>query len=184
MTTVRVEGLAELEARLKAFPAKLQRRALNAAMRAGAREVVKEVKSRAPVATGALRRNVVTKRGRASLDRGLAARQIVGVRHGKVRTRETKYKTKSGATRTNRLTAYDKRGDNPFYFRFQEQGYTAVGRRKAANRSERGNRKAGNPSYGRLIPGKKFLAGCLAAAGPRALNTIKTRLAAELERLA
>ncbi len=183
MSAIRIEGLAELQARLKTLPTKIQRRALNAAMRAGAREIVIEVKARAPVDTGALKRNVIAKRGRRQFDQGLAGRQIIGVRHGKARTEATTYTVK-GKKFTNRLTAYDRKGQDPFYFRFQELGYTAVGRRKAANRSERGNRKAGNPSYGRLIPGKKFLAGGLAAAGPRALNTIKTRLAAELERLA
>jgi hypothetical protein len=183
MTTVRVQGLRELEAALKAYPARLQRRALNAAMRAGAREVLQEVKARAPVRTGALRRNVVAKRGRAAFDKGLAGRQIVGVRHGKVRTRETRFTTKSGKVRSRRLSAYDRRGQDPFYFRFQELGFHAVGRRKAATRAERSARKTGNATYGRFIPGKRFLRDGLAVAAPRALDAIRGRLAREIERL-
>lgn len=182
MTTIKVEGLADLQARMRALPAKIQRRALNAAMRAGAREIVTEVKSRAPVDTGALKRNVVAKRGRRQFDKGLAGRQIIGVRHGRARTAATTYTVK-GKKFTNRVTAYDKRGQDPFYFRFQELGYTAVGRRKFASRAERGARAAGNPSYGRFIPGKRFMRDGLAAAGPRALVAIRTRLARELERL-
>lgn len=183
MTTIKVQGLAELERRLREFPTKLQRRALNAAMRAGAREVVAEVKGRAPVDTGALKRNVVTKRGRRQFDKGLAGRQIIGVRHGKARTQATKFTTRTGKVRTTRLTAYDRRREDPFYFRFQELGYTAVGRRSPANRAERRSRADGNASYGRFIPGKRFLRDGLAAAGPRALETIRQRLARELERL-
>ena len=169
--TVRIEGLAELERKLKQFPTKLQRRAVTAAMRAGAREIVKEVKARAPVDSGALKRNVGTKRGSKRFDRGLAGRQIVGVRHGKVRT-------------TGKLTGYDKRGDDPFYYRFQEKGFTAVGRRKAASRAVRAVRRSGlGVYYGRKIQGKQYLAKGLAAAEPRALMAVRNRLALEVERL-
>lgn len=183
MTEIKITGLAELERKLKALPGKLQGRALGAAMRAGAREIQREIKARAPVDSGALRRNVVQKRGLRKFDGDLSQRQIIGVRHGRARVAPSKFTTKSGKTITNKLTAYDRRGEDPFYFRFQELGYHAVGRRSAAGRRERGNRKAGNASYGRFVPGKHFMRDGLTAAGPRALVVIRTRLAAEIERL-
>jgi len=170
MSEIRIRGLAELTRELKAFPLKLQRRALTNAMRAGAREIVKEVKARAPVDTGALKRNVGTKRGRKTFDRGLVARQIVGVRHGKVNTRGT--------------SIYDRRGVDPFYYRFQERGFTAVGRKKAANRTTRAARRLGfGNTGGRFIPGRKFLAKGLDAGKAAALEAVRSRLARELERL-
>lgn len=159
--SVKIEGLDALTRRLKQFPVTLQRRALGNAMRAGAREIAREVKARAPVDSGVLRRNIGTKRGRRQFDRGLVQRQIIGVKHG----------------RTN------KRGD-PFYFRFQEKGYTAVGRRKAANRATRLARRLGfGNTGGRFIPGRKFLAGGLVTGEGAALNAIRTRLQRELDRL-
>lgn len=184
MSEIRITGLDELERKLKALPARLQGRALGAAMRAGGREIQREIKARAPVDTGALKRNVVAKRGQRKFDGDLSQRQIIGVRHGRARATASKFVTRSGKTITNKLTAYDRRGEDPFYFRFQELGYHAVGRRKAASRRERGNRKAGNASYGRFIPGKRFMRDGLTAAGPRALAVIKARLATEIERLA
>lgn len=169
-TTVRIDGLAELERALRQFPVNLQRRALGAAMRAGAREITKEVKARAPVRTGALKRNVLAKRGRAQFDRGLVARQIVGVRHGRVKTR-------------GKLSAYDKRGNDPFYYRFQELGFTAVGRRKAANRSERRARKVGRGTVGRKIAGRGFLKQGAQTAAPRAFTAIRDRLRTEIDKL-
>lgn len=169
MSDIQIKGLADLQRQLRTLPRKIQNRALGAAMRAGAREVVREIKTRAPVDTGALRRNVVTKRGRRQFDAGLAQRQIIGVRHGRVR---------AGSKRV-----YDRRGVDPFYFRFQETGYTAVGRRKAGSRAERSNRKANARTYGRFVPGKRFMRQGLLAAGPRALGVIRTRLAAEIQRL-
>lgn len=183
MTEIRITGLAELERKLKALPARLAGRALATAMRAGGREIQREIKARAPVDTGAIRRNVVAKRGQRKFDGDLSQRQIIGVRHGRARVTASKFTTKSGKTITNKLTAYDRRGEDPFYFRFQELGYHAVGRRKAGSRRERGNRKAGNPSYGRFVPGQRFMREGLRAAGPRALVVIRTRLAAEIERL-
>lgn len=169
MTAIQISGLAELERELKALPRKLQRRSLTNAIRAGGRIIQQEVKARAPVKSGALKRNLLLKRGKRQFDGGLEARVIIGVQHGKVKTR-------------GKLKGYDKKGVDPFYFRFQELGFTAVGRRKAASRSERGARKHGNRSYGRLIPGKRFLRDGLTAAGPRALEAIRSRLATELAR--
>jgi hypothetical protein len=99
-----------------------------------------------------------------------------------VRTAPSTFKTKSGKTRTRGLTAYDKRGQDPFYFRFQELGYTAVGRRKRATRNERSFRKAGNPSYGRKIPGKKFMQNSLDSSANAASQKVVAVARQEIEK--
>ena len=49
LTTIKIEGLRELEMKLAALPAKLERNILAQAMAAGARVIQKEVKQNAPV---------------------------------------------------------------------------------------------------------------------------------------
>ena len=164
MTTIQISGLAELERELKALPAKLQRRSLNNAMNAGARVVQQEIKNRAPVKTGTLKRNVASRKGKPR--NGLEARVVIGVRTGKVQKR---------GKRKGQFV-------DPYYYKFQELGFTAVGRRKFASRTERQARKRGAGSYGRLIPGRRFMRDGLTAAGPRALEAIRGRLATELAR--
>lgn len=65
---IHVAGLSALERAMTSLTPKAARRALNAALMAGARIIVKEAKIRAPRRTGELRRNIVARqapRGRA-----------------------------------------------------------------------------------------------------------------------
>ncbi len=59
-----VKGLAELEAGLIELGARVGGRVLNTATQAGARELAKEIKRRAPVKTGKLKKNIVVSRKR------------------------------------------------------------------------------------------------------------------------
>lgn len=76
---VGVQGLAELERRLTQLVPKAARRALNAALMAGARIVVKEAKSKAPKRTGNLKRNITARVARRGDTQATAAVHI-GVR--------------------------------------------------------------------------------------------------------
>lgn len=58
MTTVRLEGFAELEDKLAAMPAKLAKRATNRAMRAAAKLVKDEIEANTPRHTGSLANSV------------------------------------------------------------------------------------------------------------------------------
>ncbi len=178
MTEV-VVGLKEVVDRMKDFPVKLQRRAARAAVLSAARVVAAQVRKDAPRLTGAIRKNVVAKSGRPR--NATQTRAIIGVRHGKVKTRGSTIRLKDGGFRVGKLTAYDKRGQDPFYYRFQELGFTAVGRRKAANRAERKARKAG---AGRQIPGKKFLTNALPKTASRALAVMRASFAKQIDRIA
>lgn len=175
-------GLDDLIRKMNALPEKLARQAANKATRAGAAIIVREIKSRAPVRTGAIRRNVVQKA--APKKSGIPGHRLIGVQHGKVRTSSYQITLKSGRKKTVGLSAYDKRGEDPFYYVFQELGFTAVGRRKAATRAVRQLRKLGAVAGGRRIPGKFFIRnGFNAGRGP-AFEKIREVLAKELERIA
>lgn len=189
MADIAVAGLAELRKTLLTLPTKIQRRALNKAMAAGARVVAAQAKQTAPVrstgkrsggvitAPGALKRNIVSKKGARKYEMGADSRFIIGVRHGRINTNA---KTVSG--RKGKVTAYDKRGQDPFYFRFQELGFTAVGRRKQATAGEKHRRKFNKATYGKRIPGKHFLERALETSASTATEKVRSTLAAEIQK--
>jgi HK97 gp10 family phage protein len=108
-SSVRIEGLAELERALLQLPAKLTRQVLERSLLAGGRVVVAEAKRRAPLLTGELRRNIRAIRNRR--DRRYSATIDVGVR------KLSKKQIRKLRTRKGRANASD-----PFYWRFQEFG--------------------------------------------------------------
>lgn len=162
MNEVKVEGLKEINDRLTQLPNKLAKKVINKAMRAGARIIRDRAKALTPVRTGALKRNIVSKRGLRRYDDGLEARLIIGVRHGKVRDAPTTYITKPGKKKVRKLTAYDKRKQDPYYFRFQELGYTQ--------------------RDGTKVEGKKFLQNALDQSGQRAINKVRDVARSEIEK--
>lgn len=97
---LQVEGLDELNRKLRALGPDLATRALRAAVAAGAQEIKKDVVARVPVATGTLRRAVYTKfiREESGPERKTF---FVGVRSGK---------------------RYQKKNLDAFYWRFLEFG--------------------------------------------------------------
>lgn len=169
MPDIQIKGLRQLEDRMRNFPAKLQKRAIKKALSAGARLVVRAAKANAPEgATGALKRNIIAKAGPKRRDIAGSTRYIIGVRHGKVNTRSTK--SALGVVRKRRVSAYDKRGQDPYYYRFQERGFTAIGRAKRG-------------SAGRKIPGRNFLRDALTGTHRAVSETFRRVLAQEIEKL-
>lgn len=174
MADIKVHGLNEIRARMFQLPNKDIKRILNKALGAGARVVAAEVRSLAPVDTGAIKRNVVSKMGPRRKRGSADSRFIVGVLHGRTNTNAT-----TAGGRKRKVTAYDKRGQDPFYYRFQDLGYSAVGRRKAQGRNARRERAAA----GRKIPGKRFLQRGLESSASRALQKVQQVMVTELDKL-
>lgn len=170
-----VQGLAEMRKALLDFPKKLQRRPLDKAMSAGARVIVAAAKQLAPVRTGALRRNILAKRGQKRYAPGAESYWIIGVRHGKTNT-----STRTASGRARRVSAYDRKGDDPYYWRFQNLGYTAVGRRPAVSGAKK---RRGVRAVGRWIPPKRFMERGFAAGVPRALDKFRETMTAEIARV-
>lgn len=170
-----VKGLAEMRKALLDFPKKLQRRPLDKAMAAGARVIVAEARQLAPVRTGAVRRNIVAKRGQKRYAPGADSYWIIGVRHGKTNTN-----TVTAGGRARRVSAYDRKGEDPYYWRFQNLGYTAVGRRPALSGAKK---RRGVKASGRWIPPKRFMERAFAAGAPRALEKFRAVLAGEIAKV-
>lgn len=78
-TTVRVEGLQELQRRLRALGAEIEQRIAFGAVLAGANLIKKEAIALAPVAAGNLKRNIVNKRVPKG-QRQMTAEYVVTVR--------------------------------------------------------------------------------------------------------
>lgn len=175
MPDIQVQGLAELRRALLNYPKKLQKKGLDKAVFAGARIVEAQAEKNAPVRTGALRRNIVSKRGQRRYAPNAASYYIVGVRHGKTNTNRV---GRSGRKRA--VTAYDKRGEDPFYWRFQELGFTAVGRAKALSGAKK---RRGVKATGTWIPPKRFMQKALTGAAPQALERVRAVLAQEIAKL-
>jgi len=182
---VPVKGLRELDRNLKTLPDKIQRRTLNTALVAGARVVIKAAQARAPSKTGATKRNIASRKGKYKTR--LAARRVIGVVHGKLVKRgiveavlgETRVIGKNGKSRYRKLTKRERNREDPFYWRFQELGYTAVGRRKARGRAGRAIRRL----RGKWIPGRPFLTPALENNVPRIIEAERKSLVRSLKRL-
>lgn len=160
MAEGQILGLADVKKALKDLPGTIQRRAVRAGLTAASRLVRDMAKAAAPEGkTGALKRNIQQKMGKI---RGNSIFAYVGVEAGKVPRSNAEgkvtFKTRRGKVKSRKLSARENRGEDPYYYKFQETGYTAVGRRKARGRL---SRKFGGATKGRKIPGKFFLRNAL-----------------------
>lgn len=122
-STIKVEGLAELDRKLKAIPRELAGKnggPLRRALFAATRPILAQAKSLAPVDTGNLARNLIAKRDRNPAASGAAERYIVTVR-----AKRLSRKAKAAARTASGRIDYRKAGD-AFYARFVEFGTAKV----------------------------------------------------------
>jgi len=166
--TVELKGLRELRPRIRGLADRVQRRIMNAALLAGGRVIVRAAKAAAPNRTGAVRRNILVKIAKQKM--GYDNRAILGVRHGRVNTK--------------RGSAYDKRGQDPFYWRFQEFGFRAIGRRGRQSRFERrtGVSRRSGAAF-RQVAGKRFVTNAASNQAGAAFQAIQRSLADQLAKL-
>lgn len=109
----KLEGAQELLARLKVLPSKMPKKIFKKALRAGAKIVLAEAKKNAPVKTGALRKSLKVRAGRAGKNR---VSMLVSTRRG------------------------DFKG-NEFYGAFQEFGWKAGKRKGKHGRAFAGDKR-------------------------------------------
>lgn len=144
-STGSVVGLPQLKELMLSLPSKVAVKIVSAGIRAGATSLVKEARAMAPNRTGALRRAISVRRGKR--DRKTRVTYYVGVETGKIPTIDengrVKIRKRNGVLSSRKATRREKAGEDPFYYRWQELGFTAVGRRKGGS--------------GPFIPGKLFL---------------------------
>ena len=160
-----VDGLKELNESLKRFPIKLQKRALRRAVSAGASVVVKAQKATAPVlqefdrrrTAGALKRGVTKQRRTRGVK--IAALFAVGVASGKS----------------------DDATNDPFYKRFVESGYAAVGSRRVKGLGRAGRKRTAKRA--RQIPGHHFIERSIKTSGRQAVEVMRAKLRANIQKL-
>ena len=162
-----IRGLDELKRRMDEFPKKLQRRALGKGVRAAAVFVRNAARANAPEKTGALKRNIQVKKVRYPD----GVRYIIGVEHGKIVKAADGRVVRGSKRRGFRIVKANRResaGEDPFYYRFQERGFTAVGRRRGGQ--------------GRKIPGKHFLKNALTHNASLLVDLMRDQIAITLDK--
>lgn len=160
--TFDIEGFSELSKAMEKLPANLQKRALRPSVRAGANLMRDRARMGAPVRTGALKRNIKSEERRDKFNRG-RVQFSVGVEHGK----------------KNLSASRKKRGEDPYYWYFQEEGYHAVGRAKSKGRKGRAGRK----QRSRFVRGKHFMRRAFDTTYTSAINLVRTSLARHINRI-
>jgi HK97 gp10 family phage protein len=135
---VSIEGLADAKRAIEELTKDLRRKVVRGALRDAARPIVRQARANAPVLTGLVRKRITVASSR--IKRGQRGEIGVYIRPSATRL-----------ARKTKLTSQD-----PYYYRWQEAGFHAVGSRRVAG--GRRNRVDRLRQMGvRFIEGKKFM---------------------------
>lgn len=153
---MQVRGLKELEAQLRDFPPKLQKRALDSALRASGKVLVDDIQRRVaddPIIAGALRIRQQRKHRRTT-----GAHLVIG------------FLRRTGA------------GARAAWREFGVSPHTVKARRAKALVNPKTGAFFGTEISHPGLPARPFIRPALVAAGPRAIEAMRKRLAAYIER--
>ena len=135
---LRLDGLRDAKAAIESLTKQMRKKVVRAALKAAAKPIIRAAKANAPVKTGLVRKRI-----------GSFASKIKRGQNGEIGI-YIKPRTSARARKSK-----DKSQD-PFYYRFQEMGYHATGRKKVGGgRRYRSARLAARGT--RKIPGKAFI---------------------------
>ena len=180
---IRVEGLHDLQLMIGGLPTHLKKKVMYKLLRKAAAPILKSAKQNAPVAKNASKR-VIPGLIRDTL-------KISTSRYWKPSNGDfgvyIKPKTPTGIKKARKHLKGMYFGD-PYYYRFQEEGFHAVGRSKVTGsfgrRKGPSQRARRNSQYAdgkhRFIPGLKFIGRAFESQKQAALNLIKVDLVAEI----
>jgi len=182
--SIKVEGLAELDKKLREFAPKLQKKMLTKSLRAAAKVIQTEAKAEAPSDTGTLKRNIVV---RGARKRGAAARVSIGIK-----TKTQTFADSAKNRRAGRAGKKYKVAGDAFYGRFVEFGTKAhaiVARRKVMNKGKRGALAfsvGGKSVFTKSVkhpgaPAKPFLKPSLERKATQALDAMRQSLAQQIK---
>jgi HK97 gp10 family phage protein len=165
----RIEGVADFRIAVESLIGSMRRRVVRAALRDGANIIARNARQAAPVLrgskpgrlSGTLKRSIRVfsskeKNGRAG---------VIGVYIG-VKGNTKRIRAAGGKSATN--------PHDPFYWWWQEFGFTATGRRKLRGGTRR--RRAARATTGRQIPGKRFMRDAFSGSSGTALRLFEDRL--------
>ena len=170
-----IKGVDELNAALRAIPDVLRKRVLRNALAAGAREIRDAAKAAAPVLRlpstrrrpGTIRSNIVVRTSKTARQAGdvgvfVGVRPLRGARARKLGT--------AGASNPN----------DPYYWWWQEFGWTPGHRKSQSGAAKRMPRKNAAP---RKVPGRRFLTGAATSAGEKAIGMFMKAVVPQIEKL-
>jgi len=159
---INISGLADAKRALEALPKDLRNRVVRGALRDAAKPIVQQAKANAPVRTGLVKRRITVNASRLRKK----SRGEVGVY---IRPRAT------ALARRTKLRSQD-----PWYYKFQEAGFHAVGSRRMKTRAVPENelRRAVEAAQrgARYIPGKAFLGRAFEAKRSEALSIFQAAI--------
>lgn len=181
--TFKIEGFAELSKELDRLPLKVQNKILKKSVKAGAVLMRDRARALAPKRTGATARAIKFE-STTSRSRPGTISFAVGVETGKVqaltaKTGKVSIRDKKGNRKLRRATARERRGEDPYYWKFQEFGYRATGRSLHGKRKKGLGRKglAKARARGIMVPGKHFMRNAFNTTYTSALNLVRNELA-------
>lgn len=180
--TFKIEGFAELSKELEKLPIKIQKKILRKSVKAGAVLMRDRARALAPKRTGATARAIKVESTTSRSRPGIIS-FAVGVETGKVQrlTASTgKVATKvKGKLKLRKASARERRGEDPYYWKFQEFGYRATGRSLHGKRKKGLGRKglAKTRARGIKVPGKHFMRNAFNTTYTSALNLVRNELA-------
>lgn len=189
---VRVEGLADLQLTLQGLPTHLRDKVMYKLLRKAAAPILKAAKANAPVAKKGTRRVIPgLVKGTLKISTSRYWKPVkgeFGVYIKPISPQKIK-RLKRTARKANAAVYF---GD-PFYYRFQEMGFHAVGKTRIYGSFERKRRNIGISQSKRarrqeeyasgkhtFVPGKKFIGNAFESQRYNALNIIKADLVAEI----
>lgn len=144
---ITVSGLADAKRALEALTKDMRNRVVRGALREAAKPIVQQAKANAPVRTGLVKRRITVNASRLRKQ----SRGEIGVY---IRPRAT------ALARRTKLRSQD-----PWYYKFQEQGFHATGSRKRKD----------SPNA-RFIEGKAFLGGAFESRRKNALSIFEAAI--------
>jgi HK97 gp10 family phage protein len=167
--TIDIRGIGEQQKALYTFSQRLGDRVVLGALRQGANLVLKSARQKAPFKTGKLRKGIILRASK--IHKGKFSTDLIGVY----------------------ITVKRKEKTDPFYGRFQEDGWIVKGRANHKRFSQKikafTNRSVGSSSRvtqggGRHIPGKHFIENAWLENREQAVNLIVRAATAGSEVLA
>lgn len=176
-------GIGDMRAKFAKLTAGMETRASRVMVVAGGQILKTEAKSIASKygfkKTGALLKNIVIKR-QGGTPAGRTEYHL-GVRHGRKLTK--KQKTAPGkrlAVSSGRIVTRYK--DDPFYWRFLEDGWIPRAPGKALRGGKRKKEQARSRDRAKKIPARPFIAQALVNKKDQAIDAMAARLQAELDK--
>lgn len=172
--TTRIEGLADLKIAIEALKTDLRKRVVRGALRDGARPMVRAARTNAPTLKSETRYRTpgILKRSIKTFSSKQQNRQngTIGI-YIAVRGQKKFIKAARAAGGSGGKNPFD-----PFYWWWQEFGYTATGRRRTSTRP--GRRYTG----ARKIPAKHFMTRAFEQHKNNAVNIFQQRVATHIDR--